>query len=384
MATTLILFMVSLCFAQNYSDLSPLEGAMISGQVIDFDVTKDSQGGIVAVYSRKNETGGMTISLAKMDEGKWSHIPVRIPLSSTSTSSITFMEDSEGVYWIAYATRQNLGRTGVDTRMNTSIWLSKSGDGGSTWSSPVLTISYTSLHENNIGIWPHLSLVEDHLGGLWFVWGHAYRRSLDTYKSTSDDRGFTWSRPTLFPKFDGMSPGYYEGFFSDPQGNLHLVYRTHIYLGRGALAQIVSTDCGKTWMKGEPEYLLPRDNSEIRYARLFLEQTLNSPKLWLLWLSYCQVHPEIPRRSLVVEYSSDLGSSWEHYGFFNVSSFQSGDQYVLIPSTDEPDKLWILWLLRDQELLYKSIPDLPFISSTTLLFGAGTLLNRIGRGKPST
>lgn len=355
----------------NCGDLGELEGSVIANHIIDFDVTKDNNGDLVAAYSYSD--GGMAISLAKMDAtGKWRYIPVQIPLFSTTTTSITFMEDSEGVYWIAYATRENLGRIGVDTRINTSIWLSESRDKGGTWSSPIRVVSYNSLHESNFGIWD-LSIVEDNLGGLWLVWNHVYRRQRKTYYTKSDDRGSTWISTRSF----GFEKNRYEDFFLDHQGNLHFVYITSVYLGRGPLGQLVSLDYGNNvrWL---PELKrlggIEDITRDVFYAAFFSEVNHNSTQIWITWMDN-DLEGSNKQDIVVLGSSPDAGLNWELYGFFTVPNYKTGDQYIVIPqSTDEQitDQLGLLWISRSKELVYTSIPDLSLISSAILISLAGT------------
>jgi len=377
-------------FTPNCSDLGVLEGSVIASQIMDFDVTKNSHGDMVAVYSYSdaggNESEGMSISFAKMDSGgKWSYEPVQAPLSFSSTTSITFMEDSEGVYWVAYATRQDLGRVGVGERRNTSIWLHTSRDGGATWSSPIRVVSYTSLHESNIGIWD-LCLVEDDLGGVWLVWNHVYRRQRDTLYTKSDDRGATWISTRSF----GLGKNRYEAFFSDHQGDLHLVYMTSVYLERGTLGQVVSLDYDKNvrW-SSEPMRLagIEELTSEVFFAELYSEVCHNSTKVWIAWMDNWlkgsgEEWDSGEQDIMVLASSPDAGLNWEPYGYFTVPNFKTGDQYIAIPQSSDDqsgDKLCLLWLSRTGELLCKSIPDPIPISLAILTFLAGIHLNRTAR-----
>ncbi len=347
----------------NCRDLGKIKGLDLVGDVDEFDVGKDSHGSIVVVYSQERESGGINISLARMEDNGWTYIPVALDLPSNYSTSITFMEDSRGVYWIGYSTFKVLSRPRSDTsELNTTIWLTMSPDRGASWSSPFRAVRYTSLHEYNFGIWD-LSLVEDVYGGMWLVWNHVYRRNEDTYYSKSDDMGSSWTEARIF----SSEIKYYEGFFTDHLGNLHIIFGDLEYLGRVRLVQLVSTSFGEsiTWDFSNPIRSLTGIEaltSSVGYAGLFSETGENSTRVWIAWIdSLLEGSGDSWNRNkdlLVLAHSQDAGSTWQLYGYLTVpSTGNPGDEYIAVPRDEENGtEVYVIWLSYEQKLLsYTSI-----------------------------
>jgi len=292
-------------------DLDQLQAEKCASQVGAFDVKQDSEGNTVLLYVERRGGNDTLLWFSKRGSGStvWSNLAVcEIPHNITS---VAFLDDSGGVYWVAIATRNELERSNYVSLDNMSIWLCRSDDRGRTWSMPYLQMTHVDRHEVNRGFFD-LVLLEDRCGDFWMVWNHLYRRGSPTMYIVSRDRGLSWSGEPL--AFESGS-SYYESF-TDVDGVLWLVYKTALNFDRGFVNRIASVDCGMSW--GDPAYLLPYQ--EVPTAKLFKEQIPAGPygegwsRLWMIWVNrHSDLGPALDW-SFVFEYSDDGGCTWHTFG----------------------------------------------------------------------
>jgi len=376
-----------------YRNLSPLSGVRLAKDVGDFDVKRDREGSIVAVYlERERQTGTVWIRMAKTTPGSgrpsgWSNSTVcKAPVDGNASwsmgeegvTSIAFLEDSQGIYRIALASIQQAHPSNVSNLPNASehlknmsIWLLESGDRGRTWSRP-RRLPFQFLKGGDSYGFYDMSFVEDPCGTLWIVFNYLYyyRGNRLTLYVRSLDRGRTWTAPERF-RIDGLwleyggpggsglplgYTGFYQSFFADELGRLRIVYIAKPYLGRGQVWQATSSDCGRSW-KG-PDYVLPPNYDQIPHVVMYEEKTSasagQSSRLWLLWFSTYE-------ENCVLEYSCDEGWSWHPFGFIEHPAPSRG-RYALVQETaregdDAGVGLLLFWKDERGDLLYARIPE---------------------------
>jgi hypothetical protein len=303
---------------EEYRDLSHLQGQEVASRTGAFDVGQDRGGDIVLVYVEGDESNQTSVWFSKLVSGGAVGFSSPVCEAGENITSIAFLDDSQGVYWIALATHRCLDFEGVDclsgglSLQNMSIWLLTSGDEGLSWTEPHRVMSHAERHEMNEGF-RDLSFLEDSCGGLWLAWNYVYRRMSPTMYIRSVDRGLTWSTPSSNPPCES----FYESFYLDVQGNLCLVYRTR---GADSLVQVESVDCGETW--GDAANLLPY--YMIYFAEIYREETgcervEDLPGLWMTWLGNYRVPDQELKHNYIVEYSEDNGETWHTFGFYDKS-----------------------------------------------------------------
>ena len=315
----------------------PLDSTDLLMEVGSWDVATDNQGQMVVVYSHE-QSGGSEVYFAGISPQLQIDSLVRVCSSDDQVTSISIMQGSDQTYRLAYATYRMIHPPsgGNPHEANLNIFTSLSTDGGRTWSPPQLALGGNRSAEGS-NKYLDLCLGEDADGVLWMYWNFAYyyKDGIAGRFTTSIDGGVTWSPVQRMLWKEGDTGGHIrvEGLTADSRRQLHLLYTSHIFNGRGDiwLAQTHS------WSEGER--IVPY--IEITSATIYSQNTNHAwgDRLWVLWndIGYMS-------QRYILDYSDDSGEIWQTYGCIDRGIIGSGPKLASMEINSSHEwGLYVFW-----------------------------------------
>ena len=146
-----------------------------------------------------------------------------VATTNAPESQPSLIQDSKGVYWVAYTVGGGTRRLGS---FGSDIYITKSNDENS-WSKPIAVASTPSDE------WVP-SLLQDHNGTYWIAYRDGYEIRLTHSKNCSD-----WSKPIE------LAEGHYPSLYQDSKGTYWIAYMDE---EECCIALLHSSD-GKSWSK---------------------------------------------------------------------------------------------------------------------------------------
>ncbi|MEJ2303794.1 MAG: sialidase family protein, partial [Anaerolineales bacterium] len=205
-------------------------------------VTLDSAGHLLLVW-RRGQDGQIAFSRSNANQAvlpeTWSQ-PQVISDPQQPASSPAILVDREGSIYVIYAVPINEGR---------GIYLTRSQDGGETWSEPFQAFDGTAAGWDMLDQ-PHFTATDN--GELHLLWTRYTLLSgrpmpMSLAYSHSEDGGRTWSQPETV----GENPVVWGAITSVGDRNVHRFWQ-ELANGRITLWHELSLDNGRTWARIAP------------------------------------------------------------------------------------------------------------------------------------
>lgn len=168
----------------------------------------DSRSGQFTVYVGRSLDAGLTWA-TEAAPSPWQGDPAR----PHAQDQLSLIIASDGSVVVAWRDSRNLTTTGYD------IFVSRSADGGTSWSVPVSVTRDTARLDQN-----DPQLVEFRPGGLYAVWRQPYAGKQDLFYAFSLDYGQSWSASF---RVESGAGGYEHGAPSavaDALGRVHVIW----------------------------------------------------------------------------------------------------------------------------------------------------------------
>ena len=232
-------------------------------------VAVDSSGNLLLVWTG-SQSGKIYFSAAPANQAvlptAWSN-PVALPSPQSPASSPDIHIAPDGTIFVVYAVPLNQDR---------GIYLVQSGDGGSTWSNPMLIFDAVSTGWAMVDR-PLLAITRDtHLHIIWTEYSlPSGPGPLALYYVRSEDKGVSWSEPEQVIK----KPVPWSGIIGITDQSLHRIWQ-EVGSGGITLWHDYSTDDGITWTRISPVSIFNEKVSSSglvvdRAGRLNLLQVVN-------------------------------------------------------------------------------------------------------------
>jgi predicted neuraminidase len=202
----------------------------------------DAAGDLLLVW-RRGQEGQIAFSRASADQAvlpeDWSD-PQILSDSQRPATSPAILADREGSIYVVYAVPINEGR---------GIYLTRSQDGGGTWSEPVLAFDGTAAGWDMLDQ-PHFTVTDN--GDLYLLWTRYSLLSgqpapMTLAFSHSEDGGRTWTQHETA----GENPVVWSAITSVGDRSVHRFWQ-ELVNGRLTLWHERSVDNGRTWVRIAP------------------------------------------------------------------------------------------------------------------------------------
>jgi hypothetical protein len=231
---------------------------------LDPQIAADGTGTFVAAWSSGNpQQGDRDVLVSRSTDGgvTWSS-PVNLSVNASiypEQRNPEVATDGAGnwlIVWFAISTSEEC------------LLISRSTDGGATWSDPV-----PRSGQDEFGYDHHVEVATDGAGTWVMAWcGSAFGDDLDVLVSRSTDGGVTWSDATWVnssaPNDAGLANQDSARLYTDGAGMWIVLWDERIetpevYGGKTYVAMSRSTDGGVTWSPTTFMYREPADRSEL-------------------------------------------------------------------------------------------------------------------------
>jgi hypothetical protein len=241
-------------------------------------VTIDSSGHLLLVWSG-GAAGDIYFSHANASQANvastWTE-PILLPALRPAVSMSDIVSDRAGTIYVVYA---------ISLNENRGIYLTKSDDGGRSWSVPVTAFDGVMADWAMVDN-PHLSLTGNgNLHLLWTKYGLPPNQApLALYYTRSVDGGDSWSIPELVVE----GPVSWTGIRGIGERIVHRAWQEHVSEGTTFWHEY-SLDGGITWNR--PELIIPGFDDQVgpatftldRFDQLHLLQMTNETLRHWLW-----------------------------------------------------------------------------------------------------
>jgi hypothetical protein len=211
------------------------------GKVNQLSAAIDKNGRLLLVYSG-GQSGEIYFSWANASRAtnisEWA-VPVLLPSTWINGSSPEIQIDTKGVIYVVYAVPLNEGR---------GIYLTKSENGGNTWTNPVQVFNGISENWEMVDS-PHLAITAD--GRLHLLWSRytipSGTGSLGLFYSSSEDGGSNWSKASEVVD----KPVIWSDIVGTKEHEVHRVWQEN-NAGRIFIYHQYSQDEGLSWGRPAP------------------------------------------------------------------------------------------------------------------------------------
>jgi hypothetical protein len=274
---------------------------------------QDSEGMYWLAYAIDKGNWNYDINLRKSEDGINWDSPIEVTKNNTWETYPSLMQDSKGVYWIAFTSRW-----GSDDQ----IWITNSSD-GTSWREPNQAIKFR--YDN---IYP--SMIEDSEGTYWIAWSHYNRSTYDwDICIISSQDGLDWDDSFTYVTYDADDDDF-PSLIQDSSGTYRIAWSSDRN-GYDNIFVTKSNDPKSSW--GSPVEL----TSENRYEQdpSLIENVDGGFNI--TW------HSSLYGDSEIYYMGSDNWNSWTSKEQVTQEEYPKSRKFFPSLIQDAQETLWIAW-----------------------------------------